>query len=238
MLQSIRDKTSGWFASVILVMIIVTMAFFGIGDFLTPKIENYTARVESAPAFWVLGAKSHEISVEEFRNRFQIVREQQREAQGESFDAAAFEKVENKRLVLDELIDEAVLKLAAERSGVVISNAQLHKAIAELPSFQEDGKFSKDRYLLALKSRNQTPAQFEDMVRGNLVEQLVPTEIGASAIAGDAELDAFLRLQKQTRRVRLFEVPPPAQPPVAPTDAEIKAWYDAHAAQYRTPENF
>jgi peptidyl-prolyl cis-trans isomerase D len=237
MLQSIRDKTSGWFASVILVMIIVTMAFFGIGDFLTPKVENYTARVESAPKFWMFGADSKEITVEEFRNRFQIVREQQREAQGESFDAAAFEKIENKRLVLDRLIDEAVLELAAKRAGIVISPAQLRSAIAEDPTFHDDkGKFSQNQYLLALKSRGMTVGEYENRIRSGLMEQLVPVEIADTAIAGDAELDTFLRLQTQTRHVRLFAVPPPAEMPAAPTEAEIKGWYDAHAAQYRTPE--
>ncbi|MEO7732185.1 MAG: SurA N-terminal domain-containing protein [Kofleriaceae bacterium] len=236
MLQSIREKTSGWIASFMLGLIIILMAFFGVGDYLSPKIETFAAKIESAPKMLGFGSKVREVSVDEFRRRFEQVREQQREAQGDKFDAAAFEQVDNKRLVLDQLIDEAVLELVAERGGIAVSRAQLQKTIADIPSFQVGGKFDKDQYVLALQTRGQTPAQFEQLIRTSLVQQLVPTEIADSALAGDAELESFLRMSQQTRHVRFLEVPPPIDLPAAPAEADVKAWYDAHAARYRNPE--
>ena len=37
MLQAIRDKTSGWFATIVLGLIIVTMMFFGIEGYMRPQ---------------------------------------------------------------------------------------------------------------------------------------------------------------------------------------------------------
>jgi peptidyl-prolyl cis-trans isomerase D len=236
MLQSIREKTSGWIATVILGMFAMGMLFFGIQDYIIPKVETFAAKVESPPAFWIFGKKTREVSVDEFRTRFEQVRQQQRNAQGEAFDPVAFEKADNKRLVLDRLIDEAVLELVAEREGLVVSTAQVQKTIADLPAFQVAGKFDKDRYLQALQAQGMTTSSFERLVRSSLLQQQLPDEIAASAMFGNAELDSFLRLSGQTRHVRFLEVPPPTDPVAPPTEAEIKAWYDAHPSSYRTPE--
>ncbi len=236
MLQSIREKTSGWIASIILVLIIIAMAFFGLESYLVPKVETFAAKIESAPKFWIFGEKTREVSVDEFRRRFEQVRQQQRAAQGEAFDPVAFEKPDNKRLVLDRLIDEAVLELVAEREGLSVSTALVQKTIAELPAFQTNGKFDKDVYLSSLQNQGYSTATFEQLVRSSLLQQALPEEIAGSAVFGEAELDEFLRLSGQTRKVRFLEVPPPAEPLPPPTDAEVKAWYDAHLDQYRTPE--
>ena len=45
MLQNIREKSSGWIAYVILGLIIITMAFFGIESYFAPKVETYSARI-------------------------------------------------------------------------------------------------------------------------------------------------------------------------------------------------
>lgn len=237
MLQSIRDKTSGWIASVILGLIIITMMFFGIENYLAPKVDTFAAKVEGPKRFYFLDGESREVRVDEFRTRFEQVRERQRQAQGEAFDAAAFETLENKRLVLEQLVDEKVLELVAERDGLAVSREQLQTTIAEIPRLQVDGKFNKDLYIRELKARGQTSAQFEALVRTSALQELLPAEVAASALASDAELEAFVRASQQTRHVRFLEVPYPTEPPAAPTEAEIQAWYKANPAKYRSPES-
>jgi peptidyl-prolyl cis-trans isomerase D len=236
MLQSIREKTSGWVASIILGLIILTMAFFGIESYLTPKIDTYAARVEGPAKFLGFGKQVRDITVEEFRKRFEQTRQQQREAQAKDFDAAAFEKIENKRLVLDQLIDEALLSLVSEREGLVLTKSAVQKEIMSVDAFKVAGRFDPNQYKLVLQSQNMTPKQFEDLVSGDLIRQLIPSQLADSQFAGDSELDAFLRISRQTRDIRFLEIPPSPLPVTAPTDAELKAWYDAHASQYRSPE--
>jgi len=55
MLQSIRDNTSGWIASIILGLIILTMAFFGMQDYLVPKVDTYAAPM--GPSVTVVDAR-------------------------------------------------------------------------------------------------------------------------------------------------------------------------------------
>ena len=236
MLQSIREKTSGVIAFIILGLVIITMLFFGIESYMSAKVETYAAKIEGPAKFLGFGKQVREVGTDEFRKRFEQARQQQRQAQGEAFDSAAFEKMDNKRLVLDQLVDEALLSMAAERDGLVMTKSAVQKEIMKIDAFNVAGRFDQDQYKLALQSQNMTPTQFEALVRDDLIRQTVPSQLAASQFAGDAELDAFLRIGRQTRDIRFLEIPPAPLPGAAPTDAELKAWYDSHATQYRSPE--
>lgn len=236
MLQSIRDKTSGWIASIVLGLVIITMAFFGVESYLTTKVETYVAKIEGPAKFMNFGKQVREIDQSDFRRRFDQARQQERQAKGKDFDAVAFESVANKRLILEQLIDENLLALVAERDGVVLPKAAVQKEILRIDAFKVAGRFDANQYQLALKSQNLTPTQFQDLVKADLTQQLIPNQLAASGFAGDDELESYLRLSRQTRDVRFLEIPPPEPNLVPPTDAELKAWYVAHASQYRSPE--
>ena len=236
MLQSIREKTSGWIATVILGLIILTFAFFGIEGYLQSDVVNYAARVEGPAKFWVFGKQTHEISQQEFQQAMAAAREQQRAQKGDAFDPAEFEKVENKRAILDTLIDQTIAKMAAERDGMVVSNSTVRSLIASDPQFQKDGKFDPNTYQLALAAQQMSSADNEARIKNALMQRMVESQIAASSIVGDKELDGYLRLGEQTRDLRILEIPPLTEAPTPATDAEIKAWYDANKSKYRSPE--
>ena len=61
MLQTIRDKSSGWLAFTILGLVIITMAFFGIESYFAPKVETYSAKIEGPAKYWLWGKQVREI---------------------------------------------------------------------------------------------------------------------------------------------------------------------------------
>jgi len=237
MLQSIRDKTSGWIASIVLGLVILTMAFFGLDRFLSPNIENYAARIEGPAKFLGFGKQVREISLDEFRERFNQARQMARQDQGDAFDAAAFEQVASKRQVLDQMIDEALIGLASDRDGLVVTDAAVQKEIMGIEAFQTNGKFSAEQYQLALKLQNMTPTRFQQLVRDDLLRRQLPEQLASSAFAGEKELESYLRLSQQTRDVRYLELALPANDGGTPTEAQIKAWYDSHGSDYRSEES-
>ena len=52
MLQTLRDKTSGWIATVILGLLIIPFAFFGMESYLSQKVDTYAARIAQPPTWW------------------------------------------------------------------------------------------------------------------------------------------------------------------------------------------
>ncbi|RZA21226.1 MAG: peptidylprolyl isomerase [Lysobacteraceae bacterium] len=247
MLQKLRDKTSGWIATVILGLLIIPFAFFGMESYMSQQVDTYAARIAQPPSWWRSAPdawplsylwKQHDIDNSEFRQRFEIARMRARDEQGDRFDAKAFESAENKRKILEEMVDEQVMRMAAERDGIVVSDGEVRAAIQQIPDFQVDGKFDADRYQMLLASQNppQTPREFEQKIRDNLHYGLIPSRLSQSAFATDREVERLLRLLGEQRDVSYVALPPAPADTAAVSATEIGNWYKAHASSYRRPE--
>ena len=247
MLQKLRDKTSGWIATVILGLLIIPFAFFGMESYMSQRVDTYAARIAQPPSWWTSAPqvwpltylwKTHDIDSNEFRQRFETARMRARDEQGDQFDAKAFESVENKRKVLDDMIDEQVMRMAADRDGIAVSDGEVRASIQELPDFQVDGKFNADRYQMLLASQTPplTPREFEQRIRDGLQYGLIPSRLALSAFATDSEVDRILRLLSEQRDVSFVAMPPVPADASPVTAAQIEAWYKGHASSYRRPE--
>ena len=234
MLENIREKK--WIAFAILVPVIITMAFFGVDSYFSTRIDTYAAKIKGPSKFGIWGAQEREISQDDFRRRYEQTRQQERERQGEQFDNEAFESLDNKREVLDAMVDEALLGLAAERDGITVGEQQVAEQLKTMPEFQVNGAYSVDQYRLALAGQGLTHAQFMAGMRADLARRTISSQIGASAIASAAELEAFLALSQQTRDLSLVDLPTPALPAEPATDEQLKGWYDSHVSDYRSEE--
>ncbi len=237
MLQKIRDLSSGWFARVFFGLVIVTFSLWGIQGYFSGRVDTYAARSTLRPGWFGtdFGASFKDISPDDFRKQLEQERERQRADQGERFDASKFDAIANKREVLDHLIQRELLLAAATRDGLVISDAQLAKAIAAMPAFQLGGKFDKTMYTETLAGHAMSPAQFEASQREDMLVLTLPTEISLSGIYGKDQVDEYLRLVQQKRDLRYLDIPAPADAGV-PGESELHAWYQKHAADYRTQE--
>lgn len=247
MLQTLRDKTSGWIATVILGLLIIPFAFFGMESYLSQKVDTYAARIAQPPSWWPSAPqawpvsylwKTHDIDAQDFRQRLETMRMRLRDEQGDAFDSKAFESPENKREILEDMIDEQLMRLAAESDGIVVSDAEVRREIQQIPDFQVDGKFDADRYQLLLASQNppQTPRTFEQTVRDNLQYGLIPSRLARSGFVTDMELDRIMRLLGERRDVSFVVMPPAAVDTAPVTPAQIQAWYESHSREYRSPE--
>ncbi|MCD9126654.1 SurA N-terminal domain-containing protein [Luteimonas fraxinea] len=248
MLQALRDKTSGWIAIAIVAVLAVPFAFFGMEQYLFQNNADYAAKVEappkwwqSAPDWWLVRKfawSSAEVSAEEFRQTFDSMREQRRQQEGEAFDARAFETMESKREVLEQLIDRAVLGLAADRANIVVGDAQVQEIIQSIPAFQVEGRFDPQRYQMALQSTQppRTPREFQEGIRIDLQRALVPQSIAETAFVTTGESTRLMRLLGERRDVSFVVVPPLAVDAAEVSQADQQAWYESHAARYREPE--
>ncbi|WP_305805583.1 peptidyl-prolyl cis-trans isomerase [Stenotrophomonas sp. YIM B06876] len=248
MLQKLRDKTSGWIATAILGLLMIPFLFVIDNSYLGGVGANNVAKVQAPPSWWKSAPswwpasllwRHHEITTEEFRTRFEQMRMQAREQQGDSFDPREFETLENKLAVLDQLIDEQVVRLAAEEAGIVIGDAAVRDYIATIPAFQRDGKFDPEQYRLALAqgAPPRTPAQFEQLVRDSLRQSIIPSALAQSGFATKGESERLLKLLGETRDVEIALLPATEADTADVGEAEIKQWYESHVQDFRQPES-
>ena len=186
MLQTIRDKITGWFASVFLGAITVVFVFWGI-DFKS-NTGNFAAKVDGS-----------RISTETVRRAWQ-----QRQSQLQQMMRSDLppELVKSQQAaLLDEFIRNKLLTQRAEKSGYRISDGALASRILEIPQLQVDGKFDRDRYAMALRQQGRSEAQFEADLREDMAVLQLQSGITGSAFVTPAELDRRFALEKQEREL-------------------------------------
>jgi peptidyl-prolyl cis-trans isomerase D len=245
MLQKLRDKTSGWIASVVLGLLTIPFAFFGVEQYMQQQNEDWVAKVQAPPTWWE-GAPNfwpvsylwtkEEISSRDWRQQLERARSAQRQQLGDNYDPQVFDTVDNKRAILEELIDQRVLRMASGRAGVAVSDAQVQKAILEMPVFQVDGKFSKERYQIALASQNLTATGFQNEVRDGLAVETLPRGLNDSAFVTNSEMDRLLKLLAEERSVSWVQLPAPTPDNGPVSGKEIDAFWAAHRNEFRAPE--
>ncbi len=83
------------------------------------------------------------------------------------------------------MLDRALAN-EANKSNVVVTVDRLREFIANIPAFQQDGKFSYDRYKAFLASRGQSEAAFEQSLRNDLRKQTFVQAVVESAMTAEA----------------------------------------------------
>ncbi len=222
--KTLHERFSGPVAKVVLGVIgVVFGGFFGI-----PAYNSFNAS-------YVAKVDGHEISQQEFRERYEGARSQMQRMMGPQFDAATFDSPERKREVLDQLVNEQLILDANEKLGTMMPPKRVFDEIASYPAFQVDGKFDKDQYRMLLAAQRQAPAQFEERVRRDLQLRELIGQLGQNAVVTESDVDNYLRLRDQTRDFHWLKLEKPAQAPSI-ADADIDAYYKAHGDEFMTPE--
>ncbi|MEI7916820.1 MAG: SurA N-terminal domain-containing protein [Methylophilaceae bacterium] len=225
MLEIIREHSTGWMAKLILVLITVPFALFGIDSYLKNAGSGASvAKVDGAT-----------ISVQEYRNAMQSLRD--RLQKENSKDLGALDSPEVKQSVLDRLINTRLLNAEVVKSRFVVTNEQLAQFITSLPEFQQGGKFSQEVYDKLLTQNQMTPTQFENKMRGELLLQQARDGLPGLAFTSPVIEDSTLKVEHQQREVTVAEIKAAdfiSQVKVDPS--EVKAYYDKHKDKFKVPE--
>jgi peptidyl-prolyl cis-trans isomerase D len=225
MQRTLHERFSGPIVKIILGIIgVVFGGFFGIQGYFNTRVETFVAKVDG-----------HEISQQEFRERFESIRMQNQRRYGAQFNPQLFDTPETKRQVLEEMIKQQLVLNADEKLGMTLPPKRVFDEIASYPQFQVDGKFDKDTYRAVLATQRRSPAEFEELIRKDMQSQYMAMQLGQTGLVTEADVDAYLRLRDQTRDFRFVKLDKPAGD-VKIADADIEAYYKEHGNDFMTPE--
>ena len=156
---------------------------------------------------------------------------------GRNFDQSIMENPELRRSVLDRVINERLVSQGARRAGVAIDDKALADRIANEPAFQEDGKFSRERYEAIARAQGYSVVGLDELLRDEMRLSRYRDAIVRTAIVPRATLEGFIRLSEQSREVSMVAIGPEAfLAAVKPTEEQLKAYYDARAKEFAVPE--
>lgn len=141
--------------------------------------------------------------------------------------------------VIQTVITRAALDNEAERIGISVGDAEVASRVTGMESFKgASGEFDREAYRLTLDSNNLTEAEFEGNLRRDVSRELLQGAVGGGFAAPKAMTDTLFAWVGERRgfsMLRLVEADL-ATPVAEPTEAELKAHYDANIDRFTRPE--
>ena len=187
MLSSIKAKTKGWVAYLIIVLITIPFALFGISEYLTGTSNVVVATIDG-----------EEISKEEFLKQFNSKKRQlQQELGGKYTDEINFQV---KFLTVQSMINERILRQLADDSGYVTTQRELQEFIQSSDAFKVQGKFSLDKYKQLLRLNGLSIIEYENLQANELTQEQIKYNFLDSAFATPSALKRLQLLNDQQRK--------------------------------------
>jgi len=141
--------------------------------------------------------------------------------------------------VLNGMIERRMLLDAAQRSGMRVSDEELAEKLQSMPAFQRNGQFvGASEYAGVLASYGLTVEQFERGYREDMLIEKFNALVAASLVVPDERLKSQFESQSEKAKIEYVLIPPakPASAAAAPSEAELKAFYDQNKELFRQPE--
>jgi peptidyl-prolyl cis-trans isomerase D len=227
MLQSIRDRTHGWIAGVIISLVILSFALWGIHSYLE----------SSATTEVVAKVNGIEISKRQLAATLDPLRNQAQISLGSTVLPESIEANLKKR-AMDALINIQVLRQASVAQNYRITDFQVDSYLERMPDFQVNGEFSLTRLRQILANNMLSIADFLELIKTTLLIDQPRLGIILTAFVLPNEVSSTVALVNQERDLSYLIIPQDAflQQPAAITDAQMQAFYKLHEEEFKTPE--
>lgn len=217
MLQAIRDRAQGIFAWVMLILVGVPFALWGIQNYLDSGKEQPLAVVGDRDIF------EREVTQAYQQSLASLV------------GVADFDEKELKREALERLIRDEIIAQSAEAKKMAVSDNAVRDFIQRLPYFQTEGKFDTEKYKIMLSSQGLSSAQFVTQVKRALLMEQYQRGLLDSAFVTSNQLTTLFRLRNQEREIEYLRIPLKTSNR-AISDAEIEDYYRKNLSAYQNPE--
>lgn len=174
MLKAMRQHAKYFY--VLFFIVILSFIFWGVGT------VDKTGGVEI-----IAEVGKHKITSEEYWKTYDRIYRFYREIYKDKFDEEMEKKMNLKENVLNSLIDERVILIAAKNMKISVSNEELQESIALDPMFTKNGVFDKDIYLNRLRLNRISPEMYETIKRQELttnkIKRLIELSVDVTDIA-------------------------------------------------------
>ncbi len=227
MLQSLRDNMKGTLAMIVIGLMIIPFALFGVDSlFLQDGSAGNAAEVN--------GEKISEVDLS------RAVRNQKQQLLQRYGEQAPVELLSDENLrepVLNRLIQREIVQQSAASGGMTVADKQLDQLIVLSPQFQQNGKFSPELYTQLLRSSGFTPASYKELLTQDIVLRQHISGITDTAFVTATDLQALIGLTQQKRSFEYITLPQSeARKGIEISDTAVQEFYNDNQAQFMSNE--
>ena len=188
MLGTIRKKSKGWVAYLIVGLISVPFALFGIQQYIGGASNSAIAIVDG-----------EDISLTTYYDALNTQQRNLQQQLGASYSA----EIDNalRQTLIDTLINEKLLENLTNSMKLVTLEEEVRSVIQSNPVFQVDGVFSEDRYMQLLRLNNFTPLGYELEQSKSMSLDQIKRNLNNSSFLSTAQTEQLNDLVSQQREV-------------------------------------
>lgn len=224
MLQSIHDNAKGWVAYLIVILISVPFALWGIQEYIGGSGKTIVAVVNG-----------EDIELQEVQNA--VADQRQRMMQMFGKLPPGFDDSSLKQSALDEIINKTLLEQYAEEKGYRASPNEVIELIRTIPQFQNEGKFDSQLYRQVLASQGRNTAEFEQQLRSSLTNEQFRNAIASTAFMPKSEMQRYQSLSQQKRDIEIYTLnTADVVKDLTISDEKIEEYFKENPDRYQTDE--
>ncbi|MDE0096929.1 MAG: SurA N-terminal domain-containing protein [Gammaproteobacteria bacterium] len=225
MLTAIREGSKGWISGIVIGLIVLTFALWGIGSYL-----------EGGSQIPVASVNGEEIDAYTYQNQLSRQRQALISQFGSSLSPEMMRTLGLQQQVLDSLIESQLLGQYTLERNYRLTDEEVARRVRENEAFLIDGRFDPALYERLLASSGMSPQGYEAAERqGGMVQQLADA-IAGSAFVVEPEVSRLIALQHQSRDAQYAVIRGDLYvDEFAVSDDEARAEYDANIEKYYNP---
>lgn len=228
MLEKLRDASKGWFAAVLILLLVGSFGLWGVADMFNLTEQPKIATVAG-----------EDISPEQFQQEFSRFLGQMSRSTGSEVTSQQAKLAGLDRVALERFIKKLSLLNLANDLDMKISPAQIVEALKPIPGLVDSkGKLIPGAITQLARANSISETQFIELITGDLLrEQLLRSVAGG--VGMPVGLENALNQFRLERRVTEYLIIDPSRAGAIgePDDASLKKFYDENAVEkYSTPE--
>ena len=228
MLQDIRKSSQGTIAKIIVGLIAVTFALFG--------VESIVGGMAGEPEVATVNGEG--IAESAYLRALEGKRRQILAQMGANADPDLIDDALLKKSVLDGLVEQSILKQDAVEKDLYVSDQAIDRYIADIDSFKIDGVFSNERLQSLLRSAGLTLQDYRDSLRTEFMIAQPRSALIASSFLLEGERNEIIAIDRQQRSFGALEVSKSDYlDSVVVSDEEVVADYEANKEGFVKPES-
>ena len=227
MLDAIRGLAKSWVAMILIGLLVISFAMWGIADIFTGVGTTTVA---------VVG--DHDIGAREFQRAYNREIETTNRRLGTALTPQQALTLGVPTRVLATLTTEAVFAEKAGEMGLGISEQELARIIQTDPSLRgPTGTFDRNFLQQALSYQGMTENEYVLARRENALRaQIVDGLVGNMTVPG-TYMEAFNAYQNEDRTIEYLELTEAQLPDLAPaTEDELKTYFEENKSEFDAPE--
>lgn len=228
MLAKFRSVARGIGSKILMALLILTFAVWGIGDMMRKSSSNVT----------VATVGDIKISYLEYQHALRNETEKLRQMLGKNATPEILKNLNIEPQVLQHMVDERLLKLESKKIGLRVSDEDVANNIRKNPAFLDDkGKFSKQHFEYFLRSNGQTEKMYIEKTRDDMAVNLLLTPIISTSRIPENAISMLLSSREEQRKIDVYTISSSLiNSAPTPDKSQLQEYYDSNIAEFTAPE--